>query len=328
MSDITPNLALPYIMAAQAQKHVTHNEAIRALDAIVQLGVIRRDLGAAPVAGADGERYIVGPAPSGAWAGHEGDIAAWQDGGWRFYAPQQGWLAWVADEAKLYGWDGTAWILAGGGSVNPTPLVGINTAADVTNRLAVSSPASLFNHDGGGHQQKINKAAAGDTASVLFQAGFSGRAEMGLTGDDDYHFKVSADGVQWREAIVIDRATGMVDLPNTQRREGLTAARTYSSSTPIVVANLTKNVLIRSKGTNTGADTSFIRNLAQNATSFLLENVELAYLGANAAGKYGVTFDGSGVAGTISSSTFRQGYHGLYYNASSSHTLIGLVLYG
>lgn len=48
MSDSTPNLALPYIMAAQAQKHVTHYEAIRALDAIVQLGVVDRDLAAAP----------------------------------------------------------------------------------------------------------------------------------------------------------------------------------------------------------------------------------------------------------------------------------------
>ena len=44
--DETPNLELPYIVAAQAQKHVTHNEAIRALDAIVQIGAIDRDLAA------------------------------------------------------------------------------------------------------------------------------------------------------------------------------------------------------------------------------------------------------------------------------------------
>ena len=38
--DQTPNLTLPYIMAAQAQKHVTHNEALRALDVIVQFSAL------------------------------------------------------------------------------------------------------------------------------------------------------------------------------------------------------------------------------------------------------------------------------------------------
>ncbi len=70
--DDTPNLGLPYIMAAQSQKHVTHNEAIRALDAIVQLAVLDRDLAAPPGSPADGARYIVGGSPTGAWSGHAG----------------------------------------------------------------------------------------------------------------------------------------------------------------------------------------------------------------------------------------------------------------
>ena len=57
-------------------------------------------------------------------------------------------------------------------------------------------------------QQKINKSAAGDTASMLLQTGFSGRAELGTTGDDDLHLKVSPDGSAWNEAIVVDRSTG------------------------------------------------------------------------------------------------------------------------
>jgi hypothetical protein len=46
---------------------------------------------------------------TGAWAGHDGNIAAWQDGAWAFYAPREGWLAWAADEDRLYAWTGTAW---------------------------------------------------------------------------------------------------------------------------------------------------------------------------------------------------------------------------
>ncbi|MEQ1614009.1 MAG: DUF2793 domain-containing protein, partial [Hyphomicrobiaceae bacterium] len=92
----SPNLNLPYILAAQAQKHVTHNEAVRALDAIVQLSVLDRDLTAPPATPADGDRYIVAATPTGSWSGQAGNIAAFQDGAWAYYAPRKGWLAWIA----------------------------------------------------------------------------------------------------------------------------------------------------------------------------------------------------------------------------------------
>ncbi len=209
----TPNIALPYIVAAQAQKHVTHNEAIRALDALVQLSVLDRDLAAPPVAPLDGARYIVAGSPTGAWAGQTGRIAAWQDGAWMFYPPRDGWVAWVADESKLCAWNGTAWVVAGGSGVNPVALVGVNTTADSTNRLAVAAANSLFSHDGTDHRLKINKAAAANTASIVYQDAFSGRAEFGLTGDDDFHLKVSADGAVWKDAMLIDRASGRVSFP-------------------------------------------------------------------------------------------------------------------
>ena len=53
MADISPHLLLPYILAAQAQKHVTHNEALRLLDAMVQLSVLNLSLTAPPASPAD-----------------------------------------------------------------------------------------------------------------------------------------------------------------------------------------------------------------------------------------------------------------------------------
>lgn len=211
MTDQTPNLVLPYIAAAQSQKHVTHNEAIRMLDAIVQVGVSSRTLTEPPAAPTDGDRYIVPTGATGAWAGAAATIAAWQDGAWAFYMPRTGWLAWVSSEAKLYVFTGSVWTpqASGSSSVNPVDLVGVNATADATNKLAVSSPATLLNHDGAGHQLKINKAASAQTASLLFQNGFSGRAEFGLTGDDNFHVKVSPDGAAWTEAIVVDRTSGL-----------------------------------------------------------------------------------------------------------------------
>ena len=66
---------------------------------------------------------------------------------------------------------------------------------------------------GPGHQLKLNKAAAGDTASLLFQTGFSGRAEMGTAGSDDFSVKVSADGSVFATALTVDRQSGIVTLP-------------------------------------------------------------------------------------------------------------------
>lgn len=215
MSDITPNLRLPYIQSAQAQKHVTHNEAIRALDALVQISVASRTLATPPATPVEGARFIVPAGATGAWTGFAPHIAAHQDGAWVKYAAREGWLVWVEDEDRLYAFDGTAWAAAGGQSVNPAPLVGVNTTADTTNRLAVAAPATLFTHAGNDHRHKINKATAADTASLLYQTGFSGRAEVGLTGDDNLHLKVSPDGTTWKEALVVDRSTGAVSLPFT-----------------------------------------------------------------------------------------------------------------
>lgn len=93
------NLALPYLGASQSQKHVTVNEGLRYLDVLVQIAVKSAALSAPPGAPGDGQRWIIGPAPTGLWAGRATQIAAWQDGAWVFYAPKDGWLAW--NEATL-----------------------------------------------------------------------------------------------------------------------------------------------------------------------------------------------------------------------------------
>jgi hypothetical protein len=148
--DATSNLSLPFIVAAQAQKHVTHNEALRVLDAVVQLSVLDRDLTAPPVSPAEGARYIVAGSPTGAWAGHAGSIAAFQDGAWAFYAPEEGWRAWVADEARLYAWTVSAWVLLplacpDGAAITDesgNAQIAFHTAADAVNHLAITNAAA------------------------------------------------------------------------------------------------------------------------------------------------------------------------------------------
>ncbi|WP_395664557.1 hypothetical protein [Methylocella sp.] len=80
--------------------------------------------------------------------------------------------------------------------------LGVMTTYDAVNRVAVKSAAALFDHTGAGVQLKVNKAGAADTASLLYQTGYSGRAEAGLCGDDRFHLKTSADGASWVDGLV------------------------------------------------------------------------------------------------------------------------------
>ena len=214
MSDTTPRLALPYLMPDQAQKHVTHNEALQRIDAACQL--ILADILAAPPADLaalpDGRCYGIDRNATGAWAGFAGQVALLADGDWQYLQPARGWLAYIAARSEFSLFDGSGWValpLPGAGSLQ---TLGINAAADAQTRLAVSAAASLFSHAGAGHQLKINRAAENATASLLLQTGFSGRAEFGLAGDLNVGLKVSQNGASWRQALVADMS-GVVRQP-------------------------------------------------------------------------------------------------------------------
>jgi hypothetical protein len=221
-------------MPSQAQANVTHNEALMVLDCVAQLAVIDRFVADTPGSASEGDRYIVPAGATGAWASKENQIALMRDGDWLLVQPRAGWRCWVeADQAELV-FDGSAWIDAATASLSLQNLagVGIGGSYDGSTPLSVHGMSSLFS-GAEGHQVKLNKPLPADTASVLFQTAYSGRAEFGLAGDDDFHVKVSPDGSSWSEAIVIDKDTGEVSFPNTSisgggaGRELLTADRTY-----------------------------------------------------------------------------------------------------
>ncbi len=222
MSDDTPLLSLPLILPAQAQKHVTHNEALRLLDLLVHLAVIDRTRTEPPAQPAEGDRHIVASPATGLWQGQDGKVAAFWGGAWAFLSPRAGWLARVLSESTTLAHDGITWAAA---QTPPEtlPRLGIATTADATNRLSLSSPASLFDHAGSGHQIKVNKASTADTASLLFQTGYSARAEMGLTGSDSFAIKLSSNGSTFATALTADPETGSVTLPQPVILHGLTA---------------------------------------------------------------------------------------------------------
>jgi hypothetical protein len=237
MPNPTSNLALPNILAAQSQKHVTHNDALRLLDGMVQIGVVSRVVTTPPGSPVEGDRYIVASGATGVWAGWDLNVAFWTDGAWLRLVPRRGWVAWSVADSALYVWNGTAWtpvgggisdgdkgdiVVSGGGSVWTLDAaanavlnrLGLGGATpDATNRLSVNSPAALFNNAGTSFQMVLNKNAAANDALLVFQTAFSTRAIFGTGGSDDFTVKVSPDGSTFYDAVIADRNSGRVRFP-------------------------------------------------------------------------------------------------------------------
>lgn len=132
-SETSARLAMPLLAAGQAQKEMTHNEALAMLDIAVQARVAAAGVNDPPADPAIGACWIVGDAPTGAWADQAGTIAGWTSDGWRFVVPVEGLAAWVGDQAVAARWLSGAWVigdLAGSRvSIGGTQVLGAQAAA-------------------------------------------------------------------------------------------------------------------------------------------------------------------------------------------------------
>ena len=147
----TANLSLPLVAPSQAQKHITVNEALSLLDAFAQFVLQSRTLATPPISGVDGQAFVVPTGASGDWAGRDGEIAIWSNGGWAFVAPQVGWRAWLQDEAHLVFFDGSDWLDGAAAATTNGAATGFRVlevdhviSAGTTNTVAGLIPAGSY----------------------------------------------------------------------------------------------------------------------------------------------------------------------------------------
>lgn len=152
-TDATSRLGLPFLAAGQAQKELTHNEALALADASICAAVQGIAIDVPPANPALGQCWIVGATPSGAWAGRAHALASWTAGGWRFVPPAEGLCAWVIPDRLWVVRDNGAWrvgdlrgsqlILAGQRVVGPrqtgVPAPSGGTVVDVEARAAINA---------------------------------------------------------------------------------------------------------------------------------------------------------------------------------------------
>lgn len=99
--DETIRWALPLLATGQAQKEITHNEAILVIDRLLHLAVHSRSIATPPASPMAGDVYIIAAAPTGAWSGAAGQLASFDGFGWTLTVPKAGCLAWVLDEQQF-----------------------------------------------------------------------------------------------------------------------------------------------------------------------------------------------------------------------------------
>lgn len=216
-------LALRYLAAGQMQSHVTINETLTRLDALVQCAVQSRSRADQPTEPADGHLYILPDDATGAdWSDRTaGDMVRQEAGHWDRVAVTNGQMVFVIDEARLVVWRDDSWqpFEASLSELQNLALLGVGTTADATNPLSAKLNTVLFTartaaEGGDGDLRfKVNKETSGDTASVLFQAGYVAHGELGLLGNDALSLRVSPDGLSYLDGLVIRNTDAAVSLP-------------------------------------------------------------------------------------------------------------------
>lgn len=243
MSDTSARLGLPYLAAGQMQKHVTLNEALTRLDGLVQCCVTSRSLVTQPTEPADGALYILPDGAEGAaWSLHPaGSLMRREGGGWIRVTAPAGLIAVIVDTGEIVVRHAADWtpLAAFLDELQNLERLGIGATADAANPFLAKLNSALWTAretgDGGTGDLRLvlNKAGPAEVLSLILQSGWSGRAELGLIGEDAFGLKVSADGSAWTEAMKVDPGTGRVSFPRgATRREATVVTEDASWSPP------------------------------------------------------------------------------------------------
>ncbi len=211
----TPIKILTTLEEGQASPEIAVNELIYHIDLALNMVIADKDLSTPPGSPSAGATYFVASSPTGAWTSQAGKIATYRNAAWVFYTPPNGTVIYVTDESAIYVYQDGA-LVALSTVMGAISMLGINATADATNKLSVASSSILFNHVGASQQTYLNKNATGNTASFVFQVGFSGRAEFGLIGNNNFGLKTSANGSTWVDSVVARNSDGSVSFPRGQ----------------------------------------------------------------------------------------------------------------
>lgn len=208
--DVTPRLGLPYVVAAQAQKHIPINESLARLDGLVQLAVESRSVSVQPASPANGGVWIA------AWAGPPaGTLMRFESSAWEALTPAEGVLAWVKDENQMVAFDGAAWV--------PLSATFRSTIAAQTPNLANTRLEVL--------EQEVTLSGASTATTIAIPnraivLAVSTRTTVAVTGATAYNCGVSGDASKFG---------GSLGAAKNSSNIGVVGPTAYYTDTPVLL---------------------------------------------------------------------------------------------
>lgn len=139
-----PRFGVTELVSAQAIPETTVNENLRYVSqGAGHFVFIDRDLTAPPGSPADGDCYLVATGGTGAWSGHDGDIAFYLSTAWAFIEPLEGFTAGVQDENVAIAFLGGSWVTLATATGNPTESLVI-ACSDETTAISTGTAKVTF----------------------------------------------------------------------------------------------------------------------------------------------------------------------------------------
>lgn len=214
--ETTPRLGLPYVVAAQAQKHIPINESLARLDGLVQLAVESRTISVQPTSPVSGGVWIA------AWAGvTAGTLMRFEAGAWEALAPAEGVLAWVKDENQMVAFDGAAWV--------PLSATFRSTIAAQTPNLANTRLEVL--------EQEVTVTGASTATSIAIPSraivlAVSTRTTAAITGAASYNCGVSGEASKFGGSLGVVKNSSNI---------GVIGPTAYYADTPVLLTAIGGN---------------------------------------------------------------------------------------
>jgi len=191
----TTNLGMTLVEQSQAQKEVTINEAFTCIDALMNTGAINI-ISTPPGLPAQGDLYIVGASPTGAWTG-QANAMAYYDQVWRFVTPKAGMQLYVQQPTQYYWFDGSIWnsLLSAYDKYGTMSVTSNTTLADVPG-MGVTLPLGVYSFRiiGTGTADAAGGFKVGTGGSVAF-SNFHAYGWFDNAGTYVGNFEVSASGL-------------------------------------------------------------------------------------------------------------------------------------
>ena len=174
----TNRLGLPLVAPSQSQKHVTVNESLVRLDALVQLALTSEGAQTPPGMPVEGEVHSIGAGATGDWLGEDGRLAIFVNGGWAFVTPGVGWQGWSETAGSRVSFDGAGWE-PGAGSFSPNGAGFVHRTVEVDHAIGAGATSTVTD------LLPEGSIVYGITARVLSPIWGSASIEIGVAGSSN-----------------------------------------------------------------------------------------------------------------------------------------------